>query len=81
MRRFPPTIIPLVAVAFAACPASTGANFWPAYPVGSVHTLLPSPTTVVYGGYDPVASPVLRVTSGDEVIGRASCRERVLLGV
>src|SRR6476646_2560648 len=80
MRRSSHTIIPLVAIAVAACSPATRANFWPAYRVGSVHTLMPSPTTVVYGGYDPFASPVLRVTSGDEVIVGAvsTCGARLL---
>lgn len=80
MRRLPLAIIPLVSIAFAACAASTGANFWLAYPVGAVHTLLPSPTTVVYGGYDPDAAPALRVASGDEVIVGAvsTCGARLL---
>src|SRR5665647_931335 len=81
MRRLPLTIIALLPFA-AACTASTstGAHFWPAYPVGSVHTLMPSPTTVVYGGYDPDAAPVLRVASGDEVIVGAvsTCGARLL---
>ena len=79
MRRFTFTIIPL---AFAACTTSTStaAHFWPAHPVGAVHTLMPSPTTVVYGGYDPAATPVLRVASGDEVIVGAvsTCGARLL---
>jgi acetamidase/formamidase len=45
-----------------------------------VHTLRPSPATVVYGGYDPAARPALRVASGDEVdVGSVStCGERLL---
>ncbi len=45
-----------------------------------VATLLPSPTTVVYGGYDPLAAPVLRVASGDAIdIGTVStCGTRLL---
>ena len=88
MRRLSLAIIPLAPIAFAACAASTtppqtiaaGAYFWPAHPVGSVHTLMPSATTVVYGGYDPVASPALRVASGDEVIVGAvsTCGARLL---
>ena len=41
---------------------------------------MPSPRTVSYGGYDPVASPSLRIASGDEVeIGSVStCGARLL---
>src|SRR6185312_5282624 len=80
MRRLALTVIPLVLIAFAACASATGANFWPTHPVGSVHTLMPSPATVVYGGYDPAATPVLRVASGDEVIVGAvsTCGARLL---
>ena len=42
-------------------------SFWRDVPVGTRHTLLPSPTTVSYGGYDPAGTPNLRVRSGDEV--------------
>ena len=80
MRRFARTIIPFVSIAVVACAASTSPNFWPAHPAGAVHTLMPSPTTVVYGGYDPAAAPVLRVASGDEVIVGAvsTCGARLL---
>jgi acetamidase/formamidase len=45
-----------------------------------VHLLLPSPKTIVYGGYDPAAEPALRVNSGDIVeIGAVStCGTRLL---
>ena len=45
-----------------------------------VAALMPSPSTVVYGGYDPAAAPVLRVTSGDAIeIGTVStCGTRLL---
>jgi len=45
-----------------------------------MHVLMPSPTTVVYGGYDPAAAPALRVASGDVVeIGTVStCGTRLL---
>ena len=33
-----------------------------------VHTLMPSPSTIAFGYYDAVATPVLRVQSGDEVV-------------
>jgi len=82
MRRLSLAIILLAPIALAACTASTntGAYFWPVHPGGSVHTLMPSPTTVVYGGYDPDAAPVLRVASGDEVIVGAvsTCGARLL---
>ncbi|MEO8880153.1 MAG: acetamidase/formamidase family protein [Gemmatimonadaceae bacterium] len=81
MRRVLLTIIPFAFIALAACAGSAnGANFWPAYPIGAVHTLMPSPTTVVYGGYDPLAAPALRVASGDEVIVGAvsTCGARLL---
>ena len=46
---------------------SSGRYFWSERAVGARHTLLPTPKTVVYGGYDPVSTPVLRVASGDEL--------------
>ncbi|HET7584923.1 MAG TPA: acetamidase/formamidase family protein [Gemmatimonadaceae bacterium] len=62
--------------------ATTGNEdaWWPAHAVGAVHTIMPSPTTVVYGGYDPEATPALRVKSGDEVIVGAvsTCGARLL---
>lgn len=83
---------PIALAALAACAAAGGrstapgadppptAHFWPARPAGAVHTLMPSPTTVVYGGYDPAATPALRVASGDEVILGAvsTCGTRLL---
>ncbi len=53
---------------------------WERRPAGRVHVLMPSPTTVVYGGYDPAAAPALRVASGDVVeIGTVStCGTRLL---
>src|SRR3569623_330463 len=81
MRPFPLAIVSLITVALAACAAPrTPAHFWPAHRVGAVDTLMPSPTTVVYGGYDPAANPVLRVASGDEVIVGAvsTCGARLL---
>lgn len=80
----------LVAVAtLSACAASTASQsgspapvpfFWADRPAGAVHTIMPSPTTVVYGGYDPLATPALRVASGDEVtVGAVStCGARLL---
>jgi acetamidase/formamidase len=88
MPRSPLLLLPLAGL--AACLASSGvdrpasaspaAHFWPAHPAGAVHTLMPSPTTVVYGGYDPAAAPALRVASGDEVeVGAVStCGARLL---
>src|SRR3569832_2305615 len=81
MRPFTLANIALVSLALAACAASTTpTNFWRAYPVGAVDTLMPSPATVVYGGYDPAAKPVLRVASGDEVVVGAvsTCGARLL---
>ena len=46
---------------------SSARFFWTERTVGARHSLLPTPRTVVYGGYDPVAAPVLRIASGDEV--------------
>jgi acetamidase/formamidase len=34
---------------------------------GRVHVIAPTPKSVVWGGYDPVAAPALRVASGDVV--------------
>ena len=53
---------------------------WERQPAGRVHVLMPSPTTVVYGGYDPAAAPALRVASGDVLeIGTVStCGTRLL---
>jgi len=73
-------------VALGACATASGGGsapggfFWPARPAGAVHTVMPSPTTVVVGGYDPAAAPVLRVASGDEVIVGAvsTCGARLL---
>jgi acetamidase/formamidase len=80
----------LFVVVLAACATAGGSSsgaaaapngyFWGAPKPGAVHTLMPSPTTVVYGGYDPAAAPVLRVRSGDEVIVGAvsTCGARLL---
>lgn len=73
-----------LAVATACTPraraGSGGGAFWPVRTPGAVHTLRPSPSTVVYGGYDAAAAPVLRVASGDEVdVGTVStCGDRLL---
>ena len=54
--------------------------FWTEQAVGARHTLLPTPRTVVYGGYDPAATPALRVASGDEVeiAAVSTCGARLL---
>ena len=64
----------------ASSTARVGQFFWADVPVGARHTLMPSSKTVVYGGYDADAPPVLRVASGDEVeIGAVStCGARLL---
>jgi acetamidase/formamidase len=83
-------ILPLVAAAVAtACASATRSTsslpqpsrpFWRDVPAARTHTLMPSPTTVVNGGYDPMAAPALRVRSGDDVvIGSVStCGTRLL---
>lgn len=89
MRRLPLFLLPLAGLAAclassapgrSAAPTGPAAYFWDDRPAGAVHTLLPSPTTVVYGGYDPAAMPALRVASGDEVdVGAVStCGTRLL---
>jgi acetamidase/formamidase len=35
---------------------------------GTIHTLMPTPTTVAWGYYDAAAKPVLHIRSGDEII-------------
>ena len=59
--------------------SSTG-YFWTNRPIGKVYTLMPSPQTVVYGGYDADAKPALRIASGDVVdVGAVStCGARLL---
>ncbi len=54
--------------------------FWGAPAVGRTHTLMPTPTTVVNGGYDPAAAPVVRMASGDVLdVGTVStCGVRLL---
>src|SRR5829696_9021766 len=54
----------------ATAPISASAA-WPAPPTGKTHTLIPTPKTVVWGGYAANIAPVLRVSSGDEVTVRA----------
>ena len=68
------------AASTAASSAPAGRHFWRDVPAGAVHTLMPSPSTVVYGGYDPEARPALRVASGDEVIvgSVSTCGARLL---
>ena len=55
-------------------------EFWSQQPVGRLHTLMPSPSNVVYGGYDPEAKPALRIASGDEVelAAVSTCGARLL---
>lgn len=66
----------------ASMPNPRGAEtfFWADQPAAKRHTLMPSSRTVVYGGYDAAAAPVLRIASGDEVeIGAVStCGARLL---
>jgi acetamidase/formamidase len=68
--------------ATAPAPASPDAAgfFWTERPAGKQHTLTASARTVVVGGYDADAKPVLRIASGDEVdIGAVStCGARLL---
>ena len=84
-------LVPLAAIAYmASCMASSpslpageaspSGYFWSNRPVGRLHTLMPSPKTVVYGGYDADATPALRVASGDAVdVGAVStCGARLL---
>ncbi len=88
MTRRAISFVPLVLA--LACQATASPNrtaradratyFWAERAVGTRHSLMPSPRTVVYGGYDPVATPSLRIASGDEVeIGAVStCGARLL---
>ena len=81
MRRFLAVLLAFGAAACAGNSARTTTRpFWSDVRAGRVHTLMPSPTTVVYGGYDPEATPVLRVASGDVVdVGAVStCGARLL---
>ena len=88
MSRSLLALVPLAALAACLTSPRSGAStsgraaapFWGERPAGTVHTLRPSPTTVLYGGYDPVAAPVLRVASGDVVdVGSVStCGARLL---
>ncbi|MES2524576.1 MAG: acetamidase/formamidase family protein [Gemmatimonadota bacterium] len=61
-------------------PSASQAHFWTPLRPGRTHRIRPSPTTVVYGGYDPAAAPSLRVASGDIVdVGSVStCGTRLL---
>src|SRR5215217_2335704 len=55
-----------------ASPATTSSAVdWPPPATGKSFTLLPTPKTVVWGGYAAGLEPVLRVSSGDEVTVRA----------
>jgi acetamidase/formamidase len=61
-------------------PSGRATYFWRDVNVGARHTIMPTPRTVVYGGYDPLAAPALRIASGDEVdLGAVStCGARLL---
>ena len=85
----PRTLLAVSLAGLAACAAPapgrrdapvTSRAFWAGPPAGRVHVLMPSPSTVVYGGYDPAAAPALRVASGDMVdVGTVStCGTRLL---
>lgn len=88
MTRLPLALIPLVCV--GACMASTAPRtspppmsegfFWTERAPAATHTLMPSPRTVVYGGYDADAKPALHINSGDEVIlgSVSTCGARLL---
>ncbi len=89
MRTSGNLLLIVAAVTMAGCMASSPSvagrstntgEFWATQSVGKVHTLMPSPANVIYGGYDPDAKPVLRIASGDEVeIGAVStCGARLL---
>jgi acetamidase/formamidase len=60
--------------------AQRGSFFWAEQSGGRKYQLMASPKTVVVGGYDADAKPVLRINSGDEVeIGAVStCGARLL---
>lgn len=83
------SLLPLLAAgaALTACATTspgvrTAATtpFWGTPAAGRTHVLRPSPTTVVNGGYDPSAAPVLRMASGDLLdVGTVStCGTRLL---
>ncbi|MEQ1689685.1 MAG: acetamidase/formamidase family protein [Gemmatimonas sp.] len=93
MSRFPLLLVSVIGL--GACVASSGSSpsstatgtsrapggfFWTERSAGKSHTLMPSAKTVVYGGYDADATPVLRIASGDDVeIGAVStCGARLL---
>jgi len=88
MNRLGVTLIPVACLGACmasappqtATPKQLGGYFWTEQRVGTTHTLMPSPKTVVYGGYDADAKPALRIASGDEVnVGTVStCGARLL---
>ena len=88
MNRVTVALIPVVCLGACmasaptqtASPGQPGGYFWAEQRVGATHTLMPSPKTVVYGGYDADAKPALRIASGDEVnVGTVStCGARLL---
>jgi acetamidase/formamidase len=84
LRPIRPLLVAAGAAVAAACASTsaprTTAMVWGAPTAGRSHTLMPTPSTVVYGGYDPAAEPVLRMTSGDLLdVGTVStCGTRLL---
>jgi acetamidase/formamidase len=55
----------------ASCAAVAALWFAPlasATAQGTIHTLMPTPTTVAWGYYDAAAKPVLHIRSGDEIV-------------
>jgi len=88
MSRLPLAVVPVACLAacMASSPSRSAATpdsrgyFWTERPAGTTHMLMPSPRTVVYGGYDADARPALRIASGDEVtMGAVStCGARLL---
>ncbi len=77
-------LLPLAALtALAACAGNRARSdrpFWRGPAPSRTHVLLPSPTTVVNGGYDPAAPPALRMASGDvlDVSTVSTCGTRLL---
>ena len=83
IARIAPLVLALAchpAVHTAPTSSSAARPFWTDVRAGARHTLLPTPRTVVYGGYDPASSPALRIASGDEVeiAAVSTCGARLL---
>lgn len=90
LRLSPRALIPAVlSASLSACvshgarsvaAAGTTSPFWSAPTEGRTHSLMPGPTTVVNGGYDPAATPALHMGSGDVLdVGTVStCGTRLL---